>query len=88
MNLPQQRMIPHLPVQKVSLRHPHDRITNNTNRNIKRYSIEFEAERLISKNWNIPADVMPFIHWLAFHNTMNSYSRFHQFSISKFVHNQ
>lgn len=53
LNTIHKRLIPHLPVQKVSLKHPRDRITNNVLRNITRYSIEFEAEQIISTQWKI-----------------------------------
>ena len=83
-----ERMIPHLPIQKVSLRHPEDRITNNLPRNITRFSIEYEAEQIISRNWSIDQGTMSSIAWNLFSKTMSSYPRFRKFAVSKFAHNQ
>ena len=69
-------MIPHLPVQKVSLRHPQDRITNNMPRNTTRYTIGYNVEQIISKNWNISSESIPQIDWNIFSRTMRSYPRF------------
>ena len=88
LNTNHSRMIPHLPVQKVSLRHPQDRITNNFSRNINRYSIEFDAEQIISTQWKTEPSTMQQIHRYLFQKTMSSYPRFRQFIISKFVHVQ
>ena len=83
-----ERMIPHLPIQKVALRHPQNRITNNLPRNITRFSIEYEAEQIISQNWSINKSTMPSIAWNLFSKTMSSYPRFRKLAVSKFAHYQ
>ena len=59
-------LIPHLPCQKVTLRNNYDRLTNNFPTSLTRFSIEYEAELLVAKNWKLSKDDMMSIHWPIF----------------------
>ena len=57
------RFIPHLPLQKISLKTKYDRITNDIGSNINRYKIGHESEKWLKKRWNINEETMKLINW-------------------------
>ena len=81
-------LIPHLPCQKVSIRNNYDRLTNNFPTSLTRFSIEYEAELLVAKNWKLSQDDMKNVHWPIFARANRTYPRLRQFAVSKFIHNQ
>lgn len=52
------RFIPHLPLQKVSVKTKYDRITNDIHSNINRYKIGHVSEEWLKKRWKISSESM------------------------------
>ena len=58
--------VPHLPRQKILIRHAEDRATCNLPQAIFRYSINYEAECILQQNWKLSQDQMQNIEWTVF----------------------
>ena len=58
------KFIPHLPLQKVSLKSKFERITNDVFGNINRYKIGHESENWLRKRWNISEKDMRLVQWM------------------------
>ena len=71
------RMIPHLPLQKVSIKSKYDRITNDTNSNINRYKIGHESETWLTKRWIFDDEAMNAVEWMDLKHVLRQ-TKFHK----------
>jgi len=61
--LKHRRMIPHLPLQKISIKSKYDRITHDLYSNVNRYKIGHECENWLAKRWNFSTSDMEKVEW-------------------------
>ena len=64
-------MIPHLPVQSVSFRSPHERLTRNVINEINRAKIGHEAETYLKRRWSFNDEEMSKVLWKELGNVIN-----------------
>ena len=65
-------MIPHLPVQAISFRSPHERLTRNVINKINRAKIGHEAETYIKQRWPYDDKKIRKVLWKEFGNVIDS----------------
>lgn len=75
-------------VQKISLHNNYERITNIYPTSLTRFSVEYEAERIVSRKWKLDHERMSSVNWRIYARAIKSYSQFRKFAIAKFVHGQ
>jgi len=81
------RFIPHLPLQKVSVKTKYDRITTDMHSNINRYKIGHEAEDWLKKRWKISNEDMKLVQWKDLQYVLKN-ARFHKRTqYVKIIHN-
>ena len=80
------RFIPHLPLQKVSLKTKFDRITNDIGSNVNRYKIGHESEKWIQKRWNITEDTMKLITWSDLKHVLKNSKFYKKTQYVKIIH--
>ena len=56
-------MIPHLPLQKISIKSKYDRITHDLYSNVNKYKIGHECEHWLAKRWNFSTSDMEKAEW-------------------------
>ena len=70
-------MIPHLPLQKVSIKSKYDHITNDIYSNINRYKIGHESESWLARRWNFDQETITSVEWMDIKHVLRQ-ARFHK----------
>ena len=81
-------MIPHLPVQSVSFRSPHERLTRNVINEINGAKIGHEAETYLKRRWSFDDEKMRKVLWKELGNGINGAPFFKKMQYSRILHKQ